>query len=66
MKHEKFDSMDVIAIICCIFALVVLGLCVYVTVNSPVTDGNGKNEISQGLSYTDYVDFVNKEEKCQD
>lgn len=65
MNHEKLDSISVAMIICCTILMLTIGLCVYVVINMPIVDDENDQEIKQGLTYTDYVDFVVKEEKCQ-
>lgn len=65
MKHEKLDSISVAMLICCTTLMLAIGLCVYVVLNMPIVDGENEQEVKQGLTYIDYIDFVAKEEKCQ-
>lgn len=65
MNHEKLDGISVAMIICCTIFMLVIGLCVYVVINMPIVGDDNDQEIRRGLTYTDYVDFVAKEGKCQ-
>lgn len=64
MEHTKFDRIDAALVIFCALAMALLGLYIYIAVNSPMTDSDGDEYITSSLTYSDYIDFVEKEEKC--
>ena len=56
------NLMNFIFVVCCLGLMALLGLIVFVMVNSPVIEEKHV-QVEQSLDYTDYVNFVNKDEK---
>lgn len=58
------NLMNFIFIVCCLGLMALLGLIVFIMVNSPIIEKDPV-QVEQSLDYTDYINFVNKEEACQ-
>lgn len=56
--------MDFIFVVSCVGIMAMLGIIILVMVNSPIIQKDEEVITEQSLSYTDYMEFVAKEESC--